>query len=104
MRLQLPVILLCFMAASTHAREWTDSTGHYHVEADLIGSNEKTAILKKPNRQLVYISFDKFSTADEEYLKSEEAAAKTRKLSQSQQTWTRQSGRKVSGTFGDYAR
>ena len=104
MRLQLPVILLCFMAASTHAREWTDSTGHYHVEADLIGSNEKTAILKKPNHQLVYVLIDKLSTADQEYLKSEEAAAKTRELSQTQQTWTMQSGLKVIGTVVDYAR
>jgi len=69
-----------------------------------MGSNEQTAILKKPNHQLLWIAIDKLSATDQEYLKSEEAAAKMREQSQAQQTWTMKSGLKVIGNVVDYGR
>ena len=68
--------MMCFvvlgLAALADGRTWTDSTGNYTVEADLIGFNDATVVLKKKNRQLVAVPIDKLSKEDQTYLKSKE--------------------------------
>jgi hypothetical protein len=97
--------LLCLLAAApATAREWSDSTGHYKIEADLIGFNDTTVVLKKKNHRLVSAQIKLLSDADQKYLASEEAAAEANKLSDSQQTWTMKSGLKVIGKVVNYAR
>ena len=49
------------LVAFADGRTWTDSTGYYRVEADLIGFNDATVVLKKDNRQLVAIPIAKLS-------------------------------------------
>ena len=85
-------------------RTWTDSTGNYHVEADLIGFNDATVVLKKENRQLVAVPIDKLSKEDQAYLESKEAVEQARQSADAMQTWTMASGLKVVGRVVDYAR
>ncbi len=86
------------------ARTWTDSTGHYRVEADLIGFNDTTVVLKKQDRQMVAVPVARLSKDDQAYLQSKEVAESARRSADAMQTWTMASGLKVVGRVVDYAR
>lgn len=90
--------------AVAEGRTWTDSTGNYHVEADLIGFDDATAVLKKENHQLVAVPLARLSKADQAYLQSKEAAEHSRRSASAMQTWTMASGLKVIGKVVDYGR
>ena len=38
------------------AREWTDSTGRYTLEADLVASNDRLVVLQRADHELGAIS------------------------------------------------
>jgi hypothetical protein len=104
-RMILPVFALwAGLAVFAHGRTWTDSTGQYRTEADLIAFNDETVVLKKENHHLVAIPLTKLSEADQAYLQSKEAAENTRQAGDARQTWTMASGLKVIGRVVDYAR
>jgi hypothetical protein len=86
------------------ARTWTDSTGAYHVEADLIGFNDATVVLKKEDRRLEAVPVAKLSDQDRAYLRSKEAVDHARQSADATQTWTMASGLKVVGRVVDYAK
>jgi hypothetical protein len=92
------------LAAAAEGRTWTDSTGAYRVEADLVGFNDATVVLKRENHQLAAIPVAKLSAADREYLKSKEGFDQARRSADAVQTWTMASGLKVVGRVVDYAR
>jgi hypothetical protein len=85
-------------------RTWTDSTGKYQVEADLVGFNDTMVILKKADRQLVAVPTAKLSETDNVYLKSEEAVTQGQKSAEAMQTWTMATGLKVIGRVVNYGR
>jgi len=63
--------MLCFWLAFTlHAREWTDSTGVFTVEADLVEVAGATVRLKKTDGTIIAVSVKRLSDADQQYLKS----------------------------------
>jgi len=63
--------LLCFSISFTlHAREWTDSTGVFTVEAELVEVAGTTVRLKKPNGTIIAVPLGRLSAADQQYLKS----------------------------------
>jgi hypothetical protein len=103
-RILLMVVVWLGLPALGVARTWTDSTGNYRVEADMIAFNNATVVLKKANHQLVAVPIEKLSTADQSYLKSEEVAERSRKSADAMQTWTMASGLRVVGRVRDYAR
>jgi hypothetical protein len=92
------------LSAAAQARIWTDSTGNYKVEADLVTFNDKTVVLKEQNHDLVALPIDKLSQADQLYLQSKEVAEATRKAATETQTWTLVDGLKVVGRVVDYGR
>lgn len=99
--LLLPAFLL---PAPTQAREWTDSTGLYSVQADLIAFNQKTVVLKKDNHDLIGVPIDRLSAKDQAFLKSEEATTQLSQTAGQPQVWTMKSGLKVPGKVVDYGR
>ena len=91
-------------ATSLQARQWTDVTGKYTVEADLIAFNEDMVIFQRADSELGSVPIDQLSAADQEYLKSKEAIqAHTDRIDQLQ-TWTTRSGLAVLGRIVDYTR
>ena len=102
------VLLMSFVLAGISAladgRTWTDSTGDYRVEAELIGFNDATVVLKKENRQLVAVPIAKLSKDDRTYLASKEAAESTYPSADGMQIWTMASGLKVVGRVVGYGR
>jgi hypothetical protein len=62
--------LLLAVSVSASAREWTDSTGTYKTEADLVEVRGNRVVLKKSNGQVISLPSDRLSKADQEYLES----------------------------------
>jgi hypothetical protein len=99
------LLLVPTAAQTSKARKWTDSTGKYAFEADLVGTSSDTVVLQRTTRakDLVAMPIDKLSKADQEFLKSK-AAEESARRSDQQHTWTMRSGLKVTGRVVEYGR
>jgi thiol-disulfide isomerase/thioredoxin len=64
----LAVGLLLLVATSALAREWTNDTGDFSIEADLVEAKNGTVKLKKQNGKIITVPVSKLSKADREYL------------------------------------
>ncbi len=84
------------------AREWTDSSGKYSFEADLIAFNETDLVLQKADKTLVAVDMEQLSEADQKYVQSKEAAAELDKKGAKEQVWKMRSGLEVIGNVIDY--
>lgn len=89
--------------ATVEAREWTDASGRYRVEADLIAHSETEVVLQRSDGHLVAVPLAQLSEADEQYVKSKEAAEAIRSAD-GHQTWTTRKGLKVEGRVVGYGR
>lgn len=70
-KLVLMSLLLCFSLAFTlHAREWTDKTGVFTVEAELVEVAGTTVRLKKSDGTIIAVPLQRLSITDQQYLKS----------------------------------
>ena len=84
------------------SREWSDASGHYQFNADLIAYDREHVVLQKENDELISIAIKDLSDADQEYLKSTEAKEEMDASAESSKTFTMQSGLKVTGTVIEY--
>ena len=95
------IFAMSFLAPSI-AREWTDASGKYSFEGELIAYNETDLVLQKPDKTLVAVDMEQLSAADQEYVKSKEAAEAVDKKGAKQQVWKMRSGLEVIGDVIDY--
>lgn len=102
-RLVLILTVALFMPSLAEARVWTDSTGRYSIEADLIAFNDTTVILQRADHQLGQVRIDQLSQADRDYLKGKEAGDAAKKVAGAMQTWTLRNGQKVIGRVVGFA-
>jgi hypothetical protein len=92
-------------AGDAYARLWTDSTGNYKVEADLIAFNDTKVVLERADdHQLISLAPQELSQADRDYIQSKEGQDIVNALSKQMQTWTLQDGTKVVGRVISYGR
>jgi hypothetical protein len=98
------VLLSLLIAVAGQARVWTDTTGKYTIDADLVAFNDKTVVLQRKDHELGAVPIDKLSSADRAYLKSTEAGEIKDRVTGKIQTWTMQDGTKVLGRVVGYAR
>lgn len=97
------LFLVSGFAPQASARVWTDSSGHYTLEAELVASNDHMAILKRADGELGAFPLDKLSDRDREFVKSQQAAEAAQKRGSATQTWTLRDGTKIVGRIVDYA-
>jgi hypothetical protein len=90
------------VTAPCNARTWSDSTGQYTVDAELVALTEKAAILQRGDDHLVAIDFEQLSKEDQAYLKTEEAKLTADKIANKQQTWTTVGGVEIIGNVVDF--
>jgi hypothetical protein len=81
--------------AAHAARTWTDTSGHFTIEADLISMNDDKVVLQRADHELVAIPIKMLSAKDQEYLKSKEALDQRKQKLEAAQTWTLQDGTKL---------
>ena len=98
------VAIVCLCSTPCFARQWTDSTGKFSVEAELVSLNADTVVLQKANHEVIAIPLDKLSAKDREYLKSKEVTDAQEQQSKQYHTWTLVGGRQVVGRVVDYGR
>src|SRR5689334_15088240 len=99
----LAFAVVCAIPSPVGARVWTDSTGRYKIDANLVAFNDKTVILQRPDHELGQIPIEKLSQADRAFLKTKEAGEAVNKLSGAMQTWTLKDGTKIIGRVVGYA-
>jgi hypothetical protein len=92
--------------APSFARTWSDTSGKWTFEGDLIGVNETTAVVQRSGKKqsLIAIPINQLSKSDQEFLKSKESADQAQRAANEKQTWTTQSGLKVVARVVDYGR
>lgn len=103
MKRSLLVFAFVFIPSLAVARIWTDATGKYKIEANLIAFNESTVVLERSDHQLGQVPIDKLSQADRDYLKTKEAGDAAKKVSGASQTWTLRTGEKLVGRVVGFA-
>ena len=72
----LLVGLLLTAAASVSARKWTDSTGKFSVEAELVEVKDGNVRLKRQDDKVITVPLTKLSKADRDFLASIDKAKK----------------------------
>lgn len=107
-RTLLSLTLSCLVAAGAarlaQARTWTDATGKYSIEADLIARNDEMAVLeRRDDRKLVSVKIAELSKEDQQYLESKDYAESDRSAV-SLHDWTLRNGLKVRGRVVGYGR
>jgi hypothetical protein len=95
-------VLVMILPAAAQSRQWTDSSGHYKFDAELVAFNGTTVVLQRSDHELVALAIEKLSDADREYLKSKEAGEVVQSSTEGLQTWTLRDGTKIVGRLVDY--
>ncbi|QDU90351.1 hypothetical protein Pla175_37550 [Pirellulimonas nuda] len=85
------------------ARTWSDASGDYTLDAQLVTFNQRFVVLERDDHELVSIEITTLSDDDREYLASREAAQTAQQASQAPQTWTLRDGSQVTARVVDYA-
>jgi SLA1 homology domain 1, SHD1 len=101
------LLLLIFLSQglnSLHGREWTDATGKFKQDADLVEMTDNTVVLNKGHGFLVSVPRESLSQADLEYLNSEIASKDMASNASQDRTWTMHDGKQVIGRVMEYGR
>jgi len=69
--------LLLVAVSSSWAREWTDSTGKFSVEAELVEVQGEKVILKKADGSVLAVAIARLSEADQQYVTTHAGSSKT---------------------------
>lgn len=96
-------IHLSLFAGLAAARPWSDKSGEYELEADLISFDDEVVVLRRADKELAALAIADLSDADREYLKSQEAEDAAAKAFAAPQEWTLRSGQTVKGKVVDFA-
>jgi len=96
-RSSLAIVLLLASAQVVSARQWTDSTGKYHQEAEVVTFDGQLVVLKKAQGRLVAVPLSSLSTADQEYLKSKQAKDDMASMASKDRTWSLIDGKTMTG-------
>ena len=62
-------------ALAAQTRTWTDSSGDFQIEAQLVEVNDGTVHLKKADGQIVTVPLDRLSAADRQFIERQVAAS-----------------------------
>jgi len=63
-------LAVLFVASAAEARQWTDKSGQFRVEAEVVAVKEGKVYLEKKDGTVVAVPLDRLSSGDVEHLKS----------------------------------
>ncbi|MFO0943958.1 MAG: SHD1 domain-containing protein [Pirellulales bacterium] len=75
LRFSLTCLSLILCTTLAFGRTWSDSTGKFKVEADLIAQNAERVVLKTKKDKLISLDIKQLSEEDQKYLATAEASA-----------------------------
>jgi hypothetical protein len=103
LRVTAIAFLISCMTLTSQGRLWTDSSGNYTLEADMIGFDETAVILQREDGELGAFPIEKLSKKDHAFLASKEAKDLHATTIDQTQVWHLNNGLKVSGRVVDFA-
>lgn len=98
------VFAAIWFGLNAQARVWTDSTGNYSLEGDLVAFDGADLVLQKADNTLVGVDLEQLSEKDQEYVKSKEAKDTLDQKGKGEHAWEMRNGLKVIGKVVDYMR
>lgn len=101
----LLLVCLCFVISvpqRSDARPWSDASGRYKVDADLLAVNDDVVVLKTKDGRLIAVEIAQLSQPDQEFLKSEEAGATKLDAKDKDHVWRLQGDLKAIGRIVGY--
>lgn len=98
------VVAATWFGLDAQARVWTDKTGNYSLEGDLVAFDGSDLVLQKADKTLVGVDLEQLSEKDQEYVKSQEVKDTLDKKGKGEHTWEMRNGLKVIGKVVDYMR
>lgn len=93
----------CDLASDASARLWSNATGDYTLEAELVAIDDTLVVLSRADGELAAMPVNELSDDDKEYLKSKEATDLDDKTFAPVQTWTLKNGMSLTGKVVDFA-
>jgi len=95
------LLLTLFLVSPIRAREWSDNSGHFKVEADLIAFDGETVVLRAKAGRLLALKLADLSKTDVEYLKTPEVAGfeNSAPIPEAPTEWSLQNGQVVRGAI-----
>jgi hypothetical protein len=96
-------IQLSLLAGLSSARPWSDKSGEYELEADLISFDDEFVVLRRADKELAALEIANLSDADRDYLKSQEAKDSKANAFAAPQEWSLTSGQTLKGKVVDFA-
>ena len=98
------LVVSFYLSHTAHGREWSDKTGEYAIEADLVAFDDEHVVLQREDQELGIVDIADLSDKDRAYLESKEAETIHDENMDQMQTWTTNNGLKLVGRLVDYAR
>jgi hypothetical protein len=98
------LIVASVTRADLSAREWTDASGTYKFEGDLIAATDDTIVLRRMKGELEAYETKQLSEADREFVKQHLEEKKKATSPEEMQTWTGRDGYKIRGRVIGYGR
>lgn len=96
----LLVVLLLTQIGQT--REWSDASGKFKIQADLLAINDDVVVLKAKDGRLIAVEIGQLSKQDQDFLRSEEAGATKLDAKDKDHVWRLQGDRKIIGRVVGY--
>ena len=95
------LLLLVYGLAPLRAREWSDNSGHFKIEADLVAFDGETVVLRAKAGRLLAVKLANLSADDIAYLKTPEVASfeNNAPIQDSPTEWSLQNGQVVRGAI-----
>ena len=109
MKYRLPLLLALLLAAGSLssaaclARTWSNASGDYTLEAELVMFNENSVILKRADHELVAFPLAELSAEDRAYLESSAAQEAQKQAEEKFPTLKLADGTTVAGRIVDFA-
>src|SRR5690606_537104 len=91
------------LASTASARLWSNTTGDYTLEAELVAIDDTIIVLRRADGELAAMPVSELSKEDLEFLKSKEATDADEKTFAPLQTWTLTNGMSLTGKVVDFA-
>lgn len=73
-----PLLCPLLLVPPASAREWTDATGRFRMEAEFVGQQDGQVRLKKPDGQTVQLPLSRLSQTDQDYVRQRAAQPQPR--------------------------
>lgn len=97
------VLTAISVQVNAEIRQWTDATGRYSLDAELVLFNDTSVVLKREDHEMVSIPVQDLSSRDREFLASQPARDMRDRAINGVQTWHLRNDTEISGRMVDYA-